>query len=784
MVIFKRILFILGIIFLCVLLVLSVFETVEAKCETSLNTENIEMHLEKLTENGSRSIIDKDSNGKAVEYIVSTLESYGIENRYSTDSAAYIIQDFVAEDSRGLYQNFYLKNIIVHIPASSPTPSGRAALFMAHIDSVPTSDGAADDAVAVSTMLEAIRYYSAMLSSGFESENDLVFCFVNGEEYDLFGSRAFMEEFEGLDDLTSRIDFAVNLESRGTDGSLVMFETANRSHGTLKLFSEVCDTVYACTVTDMIYNMMPNATDFSNLKTAYQGINIANIGGVENYHTQNDNKDTVNGGYASEQARLMERLMEEMAVYDLAELKGDSSPTVYFSYLDLTLVVYDHVIAVILATIGALLICVNVLLSSFYRKQNNLKKTVNAIGCIAMGTLISAGAAFVCYVAFQITAVIFGVIDIHMIGTVTYSNTSMSVALILLSLAIAVFTVRSECKDGGINHRDIVRALAYIHVTLGIILTVILPGASYLFIISGILLLLNEILITSIKKVDIASLHLELFATALHLPIILPITLLSISALGLGISYVFGAIFALTLFSAGAAIEPMMKQLSIRPLFSAIAKKRLSPSSVDGAIVLIVTALIIFLLNGTVAHNAHVNLSGNQTVLTHPYDDALIYVAGEGGETEYRIYDLNAYKQLKKYAPPMEYVSVDGKSYYRCDTDGRSTDTVILSKLSSNGLEITKATDTSIIYLTVSSDSAEGFILDDGITRRVYSPSAGTPHTVIIHSNCTLTFMGDDADIEYVEVICNYQPLDPKAVPEDEALLFNLWLTATFTLEK
>ena len=360
----------------------------------------------------------------------------------------------------------------------------------------------------------------------------------------------------------------------------------------------------------------------------------------------------------------------------------------------------------------------------------------------------------------------------------------MVIALILLTIAVAILTVRSECADGSIGHRDIVRAFAYIHVTFGIILTVILPGASYLFIISGILLLLNELLITSIKKADVASLHLELFITALHLPIILPITLLSISALGLGVSYAFGAVFALTFFSVGVAVEPVLKHISIRPIVSSIAKKKLSPSSADGAIALIAISLTVFLLNGTLSHNAHVNLTGNQTVLTHPYDDALILVEGEGGKSEYRVYDLIAYKHLKALAPQMEYVSSDGESYYRCKTDREGTGEVIRSRLTADGLEIKKADANSVIYLTVKSSSAKSFTLYDGRSYREYPLSADLPHTVLIHSDCILSIADGAAKLEYVEVICDHPSLIPENDIKADGLHFNLWLTTEFTLEK
>ena len=76
-------------------------------------------------------------------------------------------------------------------------------------------------------MLEAIDYFTARMAEGYTLNNDLVFAFVNGEEFGLYGSKAFMgldgePAFAGFDDITERIRFGVNLESRGTSGTVII----------------------------------------------------------------------------------------------------------------------------------------------------------------------------------------------------------------------------------------------------------------------------------------------------------------------------------------------------------------------------------------------------------------------------------------------------------------------------------------------------------------------------------------------------------------------------------
>ena len=143
---------------LCFFFIVSIVDTKELKQETGLSQENIMTHVEKLSENGPRAVSNKEANEKAVEYIVSQLESWGFVNEDTTEAPSYLVQDYVTTDCR--YQNWTLKTVIVHIPSTSPDKTGNAVMFMGHFDSVPVGQGASDDGVACATMLEAIRYYS------------------------------------------------------------------------------------------------------------------------------------------------------------------------------------------------------------------------------------------------------------------------------------------------------------------------------------------------------------------------------------------------------------------------------------------------------------------------------------------------------------------------------------------------------------------------------------------------------------------------------------------------
>lgn len=757
--------------------VLSLIDTHEGRKKTNFNLDNVTTHVEKLSENGPRSIADKKSNQKALEYIESQVAGFGAVNEDIVDKPAYLIQDFVAEDED--YQNWYLKNLILHIPANSKEKSNEALMFMAHFDSVPMGNGSSDDAVAIGVMLEAARYYIDKMNNGFEIKNDLVFCFVNGEEYGLYGSYAFMDEFKGFNNIVDRINFGTNLESRGTSGTLIMFETAKNNYNTVKLFSKLNKNIFTCSIATMVYDMMPNGTDFSNFKDAYQGLNMANINGGENYHTQNDNVENIGISYLSQQAQIVDILINNLASYDLNKLYDASESAVFFSYLNITTVVYNHVATIIFAVIGILMLVANILVSIFYRKENNVKNTSKGILVIILGLLASALAAFICYFIFQLIASMFGVINIHMLNTITYSNTAIVIGLGILILGLTALASYLGCKLLNIKSRDITRAFSYIHVFLGIVLSFVLKDASYLFMFSGIMLMINELLITCIKKCDISKYHGEILAVALYFPIVIPVLGLAISALGLTMSYVYGLLFALAIFALGTALAPLCKYASIRSVIKLVNKENIEVSVWEGSLHIIGVALIIFFVVSLIRPNASVNLQGKQNIAKLPYDDALVYVLDENDNYEYRIYDLNAYNALKDYAPKMKYTN----DYYVGNGEEIEVKENILSTFNTDSIEVNKINDNTLVYLEFINIDATSFTISDGITTKTYELNES--YKIKIHSNCTVTINGGKANVLYKEVLRDYAPLIPDAYKNDDEMLhFNLWLTKKITLAK
>ena len=211
-----------------------------------------------------------------------------------------------------------------------------------------------------------------------------------------------------------------------------------------------------------------------------------------------------------------------------------------------------------------------------------------------------------------------------------------------------------------------------------------------------------------------------------------------------------------------------------------LSKKIKSVCPAEGALHILAVALVIFTCCSVVKTNASVNLQGKQNIVKLPYDDALVYVVNDKGETEYRIYDLNSVGALKKYSPELTYTE---SGYYVGKGDKQNVALSVLSTAEGNALEVKKSDDRALVYLEIRSNGAESFTVSDVNGEKTYTLTDKT-YSIKLHTDCTVTFNGGAASVDYKEVVIDYEALIPaEYANDDDQLHFNLWMTTSFDFE-
>ncbi|HKD12849.1 MAG TPA: M28 family peptidase [Thermoanaerobaculia bacterium] len=171
---------------------------------------------------------------------------------------------------------------VVNVLARLPGTSGsKAVMLSAHYDSVAAGPGASDDGMGVAVLLEAAR----LLRGDGPHRNPVLFLIDDGEEPGLLGAEAFTRDHPWARD----VGVVVNLDSRGTTGPSFLFETSDDNRWLIELAAAALPRPDTSSLFYTIYKWLPNDTDLTIFRRAgLSGVNFANIGDVERYHTPLD----------------------------------------------------------------------------------------------------------------------------------------------------------------------------------------------------------------------------------------------------------------------------------------------------------------------------------------------------------------------------------------------------------------------------------------------------------------------------------------------------------------
>jgi hypothetical protein len=172
-----------------------------------------------------------------------------------------------------------VKNLVARLDGTEP---GQSVLLAAHYDSVPAGPGASDDGAGAATVLECARALKVIP----KPRHSIILLIDDGEEAGLIGARVFVDQHRWAKEIAA----AVNVDTRGSSGPSLMFETGSANYWLVRLYAKHASRPATNAFAYFAYKLLPNDTDFTVFKAAgYQGANFAYIGNEVHYHTPLDN---------------------------------------------------------------------------------------------------------------------------------------------------------------------------------------------------------------------------------------------------------------------------------------------------------------------------------------------------------------------------------------------------------------------------------------------------------------------------------------------------------------
>ncbi|MDD6151531.1 MAG: M28 family peptidase [Bacteroidales bacterium] len=395
------------------------------------------------------SVAHPEERAEVRAYLASRLHSLG------ADSVAFYTYDsIVGPKGKHVEYLFDATDVLAEFaPLGAGADSATYLMFVAHADSrysqpMPRRDtvwsyGAADDGYGLGVALETVN---CLLKDRASWKQGVKVLFTDAEEAGMDGMYGIWENNR---EVFENVGLIVNIEARGPWGPALLFETSPGSSKILDLYSKNARHPFTYSLTTVVYNMMPNFTDFTVVKDHIPGMNFSTVADVNHYHTDLDNFSNVSAAtvqhYGSQILPVAHEYVCGEEYSDRSYFVSDTD-TVNFTFPLLGIVNMSpelyRIVNIVLLLLFVLLFVIEIRRGSV-RLGSSLGAAsivlASAIGVLALGE----GAAWVCARIAGARFKLFGVI-----AGIKFDNAAMIVLTVLLfALTLLVYLRRKGNRD-------------------------------------------------------------------------------------------------------------------------------------------------------------------------------------------------------------------------------------------------------------------------------------------------------------------------------------------------
>lgn len=444
-----------------------------------------------------------------------------------------------------LYPASSLTNVLVEIPGRRQD----VVLVVAHYDSVSTGPGISDNLVSVANAVQAAQ----RLLQGEEAyDNTIVFLFTDGEEEGMLGAHCFVEprvptevrvggQVADADQrshytaLIDRVKFVINLESRGTAGQTLLFETASGDANAMAAFAGRGKGIYMSGIASFIYRQMQNNTDFTPFaEKGIRGVNFANIGEGYYYHTQSDDMAHLRQGTVIRDGNALMTSLSAYGGLSMDVVYRTSEDSIFFDYLGLFSVALPTWVGWIAS--GLILILFLFWLARATKVHGGgrvarrliLGTVVVVLGLVA-GAFAAQGLSMLLATGGEWLA--------ERLASSLYMSEALYLGMLCGALCVAVLVWGLLAKLFLLTGRALREAAVFLVSLLGVVCAFALPQAAYIFLPAAVIGLVLMILTTVRLGKDPAPLGLYALCFAAYIPLGGSISILASYALGAPLLY-------------------------------------------------------------------------------------------------------------------------------------------------------------------------------------------------------------------------------------------------------
>lgn len=411
-------------------------------------------------------------NTQAREYLFNQLALLGLQPEIQSSTSVYNdTGKWGVSGPRGLettqdtwsIAGATVHNIIARIPG---TDSTGAIVLSAHYDSVPFAPGASDDGAGVAAIIESAR----ALQAGPPLRNDVVLLLTDGEEIGLLGSQAFVKHHPWMEDVA----LVLNLEARGSSGVTLMYETSSNNSWLVSEYAQAAKDPMTGSVATDVWRLMPNSSDLTTfLRAGKQGMNFAYSENWTDYHTTHDSLDDLDVRSLQHHGDNLLAMVQHFGSLDLTT--SPSEDAIFFSLLRMAVIHYPRGWALPLMGIAS---AAFIFLFGLGLRRGRLtpRGLVTGVTVVLFSMEAVATSAYLAVQGLDLLKG--GDLQVGMGGTYHVEQYELGLLVVYLALTATIYAIFQR----RVSTIELAAGALIFWLMLTISSTLILPGASYLFI--------------------------------------------------------------------------------------------------------------------------------------------------------------------------------------------------------------------------------------------------------------------------------------------------------------
>jgi hypothetical protein len=301
------------------------------------------------------------------------------------------------------------------------------------------SYGAADDGYGVSTILETV---AQTLKYRDDWNQGIKVLFTDAEEVGMMGMKAAWANDRHIFD---NVGFMINIEARGPWGPALLFETCPGNEKVMELYAKAAEYPFTYSLTTVVYNFMPNFTDFTIVKDHVPGMNFSTIVDVNHYHTDLDNFSNISEKSIQHYGAQIVPIAKEYLTNDIYSDKDyfrAENDTVNFTIPVLGLFNFNkgmykvvNIIVFVLFLLVFALEGVRGRLKAANVFKSSLVILGTGVGVLVLGEVIAYVCALISGARFKLFGVIHGI---------SFDNIAMSASVLLLTVICVLVYLRGR----------------------------------------------------------------------------------------------------------------------------------------------------------------------------------------------------------------------------------------------------------------------------------------------------------------------------------------------------